>query len=173
MSVREIWIPVSLGIGSNQDSPVEQVRDAMRALAALVKTRLIHVSSLYRNPPMGPVEQPDYVNAVALVLTQLPANELLVRLQALELEQGRDRTAGPRWGPRCIDLDILTYGNQQINSTQLVIPHPGISLRNFVLLPLFEICPHLSIPGQGLVSQLMAGIDVTTLEKIPEPMQKE
>jgi len=173
MLVREIWIPASLGIGSNQDGPVEQVRDALRALGALAKTRLIHASSLYRNPPMGPVDQPDYVNAVAMVLTQLSANELLARLQALELEQGRDRTTGPRWGPRCIDLDILTYGNQQIKSTELVIPHPGISQRNFVLLPLFEICPHLSIPGQGPVSQLVAGLDVTTLEKIPEPMQAE
>ena len=173
MSARQIWIPASLGIGSNQDDPVEQVRVALRALATLAKTRLITVSSLYRNPPMGPIEQPDYVNAVAIVLTRLSASELLAQLQALELKQGRDRDNGPRWGPRRIDLDILTYGYRQIKKSDLIIPHPGISARNFVLLPLFEICPDLSIPGLGLVSRLVAGIDATTLEKIPQPMSGE
>ena len=171
MSDQETWIPASLGIGSNQDGPIDQVRIALRALATLEKTRLITASSLYRNPPMGPADQPDYVNAVALVLTRLSASELLAHLQALELKQGRDHDNRTHWGPRRIDLDILTYGCHQIHKSDLVIPHPGISGRNFVLLPLFEICPHLSIPGQGLVSRLVTGIDATSLEKIAEPMQ--
>lgn len=171
MSVGNLWIPAGIGIGSNQDDPVGQVRVALSALAGLPESRLIYTSSLYRNPPMGPVAQPDYVNAVAILLTRKSAHELLVDLQALELAQGRLRDAELRWGPRCIDLDILTYGYQVIDEPGLVIPHSGISERNFVLFPLLEICPDLPIPGQGSVSGLAAGLDGTTLEKIPVSMQ--
>jgi 2-amino-4-hydroxy-6-hydroxymethyldihydropteridine diphosphokinase len=171
MSVPELWIPACIGIGSNQDGPVAQVRAALCALAGLQKTRLIDASSLYRNPPMGPVEQPDYINAVAILLTRLSARELFAGLQALELSQGRVHDGGPRWGPRRIDLDVLTYGYRQIDEPDLVIPHPGISERNFVLLPLLEICPHWPIPGRGSVSRLAAVIDGTTLEKIPAQSQ--
>jgi len=96
----------------------------------------------------------------------LSARKLLIGLQALELAQGRARDAEPRWGPRRIDLDILTYGCRQIDDPDLVIPHTGISERNFVLLPLLEICPHLLIPGRGSVSKLASVVDGTTLEKI-------
>jgi len=166
MSAPELWIPSSIGIGSNLDDPVTQVRAALRELAALPKTRLIVASSLYRNPPMGPDKQPDYINAVALILTRLPARRLLAGLQAVECAQGRVRDTGPRWGPRCIDLDILTYGCRQIDDSDLVIPHAGISERNFVLFPLLEICPYLSIPGRGSVRSLASVLDRTTLEKI-------
>lgn len=162
---------MSIGIGSNQDGPVEQVRTAMRAIAVLPATRLIDASSPYSNPPMGPVEQPDYVNAVVIVLTQLSARALFVNLQALEHAQGRVRDTGPRWGPRRIDLDILTYGCRRIDDPDLIIPHPGIPERNFVLFPLLEICPHLPIPGRGSVSRLAAAVDGTTLEKLPAPLQ--
>ena len=168
MSVPDWWIPASIGLGSNQDDPVTQVRIALQELAALPGTRLVAASSLYRNPPMGPVEQPDYVNAVALVLTRLSARKLLLGLQALECAQGRARGAEPRWGPRRIDLDILTYGCRQIDDPDLVIPHAGISERNFVLFPLLEICPHLSIPGRGSVSKLASVLDATALEKIDD-----
>jgi len=170
MSVPDTWIPASIGIGSNQDDPAAQVRGALSALAALPKTRLIYASSLYRNPPMGSVAQPDYVNAAAVILTRLPARKLLASLQTLELAQGRVRGTEPRWGPRPIDLDILTYGYRLIDEPDLVIPHPGISERNFVLFPLLEICPHLPIPGRGSVSRLAAVIDGTTLEKISAPL---
>ena len=166
MLVPEVWIPVSVGIGSNLDGPVERVLVALRGLAELPQTRLIASSSLYLNPPMGPAGQPDYVNAVALLLTRLSARKLLASLQAQEFSQGRERAHGPRWGPRRIDLDILTYGDRRIDEPDLVIPHPGISERNFVLFPLIEICPHLSIPGRGSVSRLAADIDGTTLEKV-------
>ena len=169
MSVSDWWIPASIGIGSNQDDPVAQVRVALHELAALPKTRLIVASSLYHNPPMGPVEQPDYVNAVALILTRLSPRKLLASLQALERAQGRDHDAEFRWGPRRIDLDILTYGSQQIDESDLGIPHAGISERNFVLLPLLEICPYLPIPGRGSVSRLASAVDSTALRKIRAP----
>ncbi len=165
-----MWIPAGIGIGSNQAGPVGQVRLALRALASLPKTRLICASSLYRNPPMGPIKQPDYINAVAIVLTRLSARELFRHLQALEAAQGRERDVEARWGPRHIDLDILTYGHRQIDESDLIIPHPGISERNFVLFPLLEICPHLPIPGQGTVRRLATGVDGTGLEKIPAPL---
>ncbi len=171
MPVVDRWIPASIGIGSNLDNPVAQVRGALRALADLPNTRLMLASSLYRNPPMGPADQPDYINAVAIVLTRLSARELLTDLQALELAQGRTRDARSRrgrWGPRRIDLDILTYGNQLIDEPDLVIPHAGISERNFVLLPLLEISPHLVIPGRGPVDRLVTAVDGSTLEKIVE-----
>ena len=171
VSLPELWIPAGIGIGSNQDDPVEQVSVALRALAGLPDTHLIYASSLYRNPPMGPVAQSDYVNAVAILLTRKSARELLLGLQALELAQGRRRDTELHWGPRRIDLDILTYGRQVIDDPDLIIPHPGISLRNFVLLPLLEICPDLPIPGQGTVSRLAAGLDGTNLEKIPTSIQ--
>ncbi len=167
MGPPEHWIPAAIGIGSNLDDPVAQVRRALTALAALPRTRLMLASDLYRNPPMGPADQPDYVNAVAVILTQWPAHSLLDRLQALEQAQGRVRAGGDRWGPRRIDLDILTYGHRQIDTPGLVIPHPGISARNFVLFPLLEICPHWSIPGRGEVRRLAGQIDAAGLEKIP------
>jgi len=168
MPVADTWIPASIGIGSNLNDPVAQVRGALRACAGLSQTRLMLASSLYRNPPMGPADQPDYVNAVIVLLTRLSARALLTELQALELARGRKQGAQPHWGPRCIDLDILTYGNRFIDEPDLVIPHAGISARNFVLLPLLEICPHLVIPGRGPVDRLVAGVDGSTLEKIAE-----
>lgn len=163
----EIWVPAAIGIGSNLDDPVARVRHALTTLAALPRSRLMRVSGLYRNPPMGPADQPDYVNAVAVLLTQWSARSLLDRLQALEQAQGRVRAGAARWGPRRIDLDILTYGLRQIDAPGLVVPHPGISVRNFVLFPLLEICPHWSIPGLGTVHRLAASLDAAGLEKIP------
>jgi 2-amino-4-hydroxy-6-hydroxymethyldihydropteridine diphosphokinase len=165
-SERKIWIPACIGIGSNLDEPVSQVRQALAALETIDETRLIAASSLYRNPPMGAIEQPDYVNAVATLLTALAPRDLLARLQDLERGQGRVRKNRERWGPRRLDLDILTYGNQTIAERALKIPHPGISERNFVLFPLLEIAPQLHIPGLGLVSNLVLEVDASTLEKI-------
>jgi len=185
-SDQKIWIPAGIGIGSNLDDPVRRVRQALAALETIDATRLIAASSLYRNPPMGsieqpdyvnavamllttlaPLEQPDYVNAVAMLLTTLAPRDLLARLQGLERSQGRVRENRERWGPRRLDLDILTYGNRTIAEQALKIPHPGISERNFVLFPLFEIAPQLHIPGLGLVSNLVLEVDASTLEKIP------
>lgn len=159
------WVPAYVGVGSNLDDPVVQVRAAVEQLAALRDTRLIRVSPLYRNPPMGDIPQPDCVNAVAGLLTRLPPLELLAALKAIEAARGRDRAA-PRWGPRIIDLDLLVYGAEVRTEGPLVLPHQGISERNFVLWPLLDIAPGLRIPGLGAVQDLAAAVDASTLVRI-------
>lgn len=156
-----------IGIGSNLDDPVAQVRRALGALETVDSTRLTDVSSLYRNPPMGRVDQPAYINAVARLLTALTPRDLLCQLQDLERRQGRVRNSRDRWGPRRLDLDILTYGDLRIDEAGLQIPHPGISERNFVLFPLIEIAPQFEIPGLGRASDLVLEMDASTMEKIP------
>lgn len=160
------WFPSCIGIGSNLDDPVAQVAQAIDDLSCLRDTRLLAVSDLYRNPPMGPTDQPDYVNGVAVVLTRLDPRALLESLQDIEKRQGRDRDRDVRWGPRCIDLDILTYGLRQISEEGLTIPHPGISQRNFVLFPLLDVAPELDVPGIGKVRQLAIGVDGSTLSRV-------
>lgn len=160
------WIPAYVGLGSNLDGPVEQLRGALRELARLPDSRLLAVSSFYRNPPMGPRDQPDYVNAVAGVLTALAPEALMDELQAIERAQGRNRVESRRWGPRRIDLDILIYGNRVVERSNLRIPHPGISDRNFVLFPLLELAPELVIPECGIVRELARCSDDTALRKI-------
>jgi 2-amino-4-hydroxy-6-hydroxymethyldihydropteridine diphosphokinase len=147
------WRPAYVGIGSNLGEPVSQVRVACDALDALPDTRLIGCSSLYRSAPYGGVEQPDFVNLVAALLTRLPPQVLLSRLQALEALAGRQRD-GLRWGPRELDLDLLVYSGETVAEPGLTLPHPGIAARNFVLLPLSELAPDLVIPGLGRVQSL-------------------
>jgi len=166
MTRDERWLPSCIGIGSNLSDPISQVEQAIGHLSSLRDSRLLNVSDLYRNPPMGPAGQPDYVNAVALILTRLGARALLASLQDIERQQGRDRDGGVRWGPRCIDLDILTYGQRKISEDGLSIPHPGISQRNFVLFPLLDVAPELQVPGMGKVRELVRGVDGSTLSKI-------
>jgi 2-amino-4-hydroxy-6-hydroxymethyldihydropteridine diphosphokinase len=147
------WLPAYVGLGSNLDEPVAQVRRALAALDGLPQTRLVARSSLYRSPPLGPPDQPDYVNAVAGLLTGLPAAELLAALQGIEDAQGRRRD-GPRWGPRTLDLDLLLYGELAMHSDTLVLPHPGLAERTFVLVPLLEVAPGLRVAGGSRVAQL-------------------
>jgi 2-amino-4-hydroxy-6-hydroxymethyldihydropteridine diphosphokinase len=142
------------------------LRRAVGVLGALPRTRLVAVSGFYRNPPIGGIVQPDFVNAVAGLLTQLPAPELLACLKQAEADLGRVRGPGSRWGPRCIDLDLLVYGAQRISAQALTVPHPGIEQRNFVLFPLLEIAPGLTIPGLGPVAALAARLDRAGLEKV-------
>lgn len=146
-----------VGIGSNLNEPEHQVRRAFVALAKLPDTELRVQSPLYRTAPMGPQDQPDYINAVAALDTSLDADALLAQLQAIERQAGRQRDI--KWGPRILDLDLLTYGSERINRPGLEVPHPGISERNFVLLPLLSVAPKLNIPGLGPVHQLAADID--------------
>lgn len=166
MTGGELWFPSCIGIGSNLNDPVYQVELAIERLSSLRDSRLLDVSALYRNPPLGPAEQPDYVNGVALILTQLDARTLLESLQAIERLQGREHDSRVRWGPRCIDLDILTYGQHAIREEGLTIPHPGISQRNFVLFPLLDVAPDLYVPGKGTVRELVRGVDGSTLTKV-------
>ena len=159
-------MPVYVGLGSNLDDPEQQVRRALDSLRELPRTRLVAVSGLYRTPPMGPQDQPDYVNAVAGLLTRQAPEELLLSLQNLERSLGRVRKEGDRWGPRVIDLDILVYGKVQQSLPGLSLPHPGILERNFVLFPLCDIAPALLVPGQGVVSELANRLGDKGLQRI-------
>lgn len=147
-----------IGLGSNLDSPARQVATALEELARIPLSKLIQASSLYRSPPMGPQDQPDYVNAVAAIDTRLSAEDLLQQLQKIEQHHGRVRSP-QRWTARTLDLDLLLYGQQIIKRSELTIPHPGIADRNFVLYPLQEIAPELVIPQLGALSALIAGCD--------------
>jgi 2-amino-4-hydroxy-6-hydroxymethyldihydropteridine diphosphokinase len=153
-----------IGLGSNLDEPAEQIRHAIERLGGLADTTVISVSSLYRSAPFGPVEQPDFLNAVAHVRTRLDATELLRSLLALEDQLGRVR--GERWGPRRIDLDLLVYGELVCATDELTVPHPGIAARNFVLLPLQEIAPELVIPGLGRVASMAVNMDEPRISRI-------
>ncbi|MCH7822599.1 MAG: 2-amino-4-hydroxy-6-hydroxymethyldihydropteridine diphosphokinase [Proteobacteria bacterium] len=154
-----------IGLGSNLDDPIRQIDDAFKLLDSLPESNVVSRSSLYRSAPYGPVEQPDFINAVAGLQTMLPAGFLLELLQGIECTQGRAREHG-RWGPRVIDLDLLVFGNQEITETELTVPHPGIAERNFVLLPLREIAPNLLIPGLGSLSDIVVDVDEPRIERI-------
>jgi len=147
------WIPAYVGLGSNLQGPAGQIKTALELLAAIPATRLIAQSSLYRVAPYGGVEQPDFVNAAAALLTQLGARQFLSELKQIEARRGRDANE-VRWGPRVLDLDLLVYGSETIAEEDLVIPHPGIAERNFVVLPLRELAPELVIPGLGRLASL-------------------
>ncbi len=150
---KDHWYPAYIGLGSNLNDPSRQLDSTFELLDAIPATRLMKQSSLYRSAPFGGIEQPDFVNAVAAVLTRLSASDLLAELQRIETERGRVR-GDIRWGPRVLDLDLLVYSTQKIDQPELIIPHPGIGERNFVLLPLGEIAPDLNIPGLGRVANL-------------------
>jgi len=155
-----------IGLGSNLDDPARQVNTALAALDRLPQSRLLACSGLYRSAPMGPQDQPDYMNAVAGLETALPAGALLEALQAIE--QAHARVRGEHWGPRTLDLDILLYGDDVIDSPQLSVPHPGLAQRNFVLAPLAEIAPQLSVPGLGSVQVLRDALDNAGLERVAD-----
>ena len=116
------------------------------------------MSSLRETDPVGYVDQPQFLNGAAAVDTNLPARALLDRLLAIERRLGRDRAASPRHGPRTIDLDLLLYGDERVEEPGLVIPHPRLHERLFVLEPLVELDPALVVPGRGPVSALLAGL---------------
>jgi len=147
------WYPAYVGLGSNLNGPAGQIASAFDLLARIPCTRLISRSSLYRSAPFGGIEQPDFVNAAAALLTRLTARKLLDALQQIETQRGRE-PGDIRWGPRVLDLDLLVHGGEQIEETGLIIPHPGIAERNFVLLPLMEIAPGLEIPGLGRITAI-------------------
>jgi 2-amino-4-hydroxy-6-hydroxymethyldihydropteridine diphosphokinase len=145
-----------IGIGSNLDNPAARVQAAFGELERLPDTCLVARSSLYGSKPMGPADQPDYVNAVAGIDTRLPAADLLQALMQIEDRQERKRSAEP-WGPRTLDLDLLLYGEQRIITPTLTVPHPGMHERDFVLVPLAEIAGNLHVPGHGALSTLTGG----------------
>ena len=154
-----------IGIGSNLNDPVVQVMEALEELEMLPDSLLAARSSLYRSTPMGPHDQPDYVNAVAALDTLLSAPELLKALQDIEAMQGRERN-GESWGPRVLDLDLLLYGRQVIDSPDMTVPHPGLHERDFVIIPLAEIAGNLEIPGKGTLYMLINNVENHSLRKL-------
>ena len=134
-----------IAIGSNLASPLEQVNAAVKALGEIPQSRIVAVSSFYRTPPLGPQDQPDYLNAAVLLETALDAEALLDNTQRIELQQGRVRKA-ERWGPRTLDLDIMLFGHETINTERLTVPHYDMKNRGFMLWPLFEVAPDLIFP---------------------------
>lgn len=142
-----------IGLGSNLDNPSQRLISALRALQRLPGLTLCHHSRLYASAPVGPQDQPDYVNAVAAVDTTLAPHALLHTLQALELAAGRQRLR--HWGERTLDLDILLIGDSCIDSDDLQVPHPQMTRRAFVLQPLLEICPHALLPDGTALSSFL------------------
>ncbi len=157
---------VYIGLGSNLSTPIKQIEQAIDSLAEHSAIAIKAVSSFYGNPPMGPAEQPDYVNAVVNISTTLAATDLLDFLQSIEQKQHRKRII--KWGPRTIDLDILLYGNQQIDLPNLMVPHPGLMQRVFVVLPLLEIAPNLILPNQISLSKVAEQFDRKLLTIVRE-----
>ncbi|HDC4491087.1 TPA: 2-amino-4-hydroxy-6-hydroxymethyldihydropteridine diphosphokinase [Enterobacter asburiae] len=134
-----------IAIGSNLASPLEQVNAAVQALGEIPQSKIVAVSSFYRTPPLGPQDQPDYLNAAVVLETALNAETLLDNTQRIELQQGRVRKA-ERWGPRTLDLDIMLFGHETISTERLTVPHYDMKNRGFMLWPLFEVAPDLIFP---------------------------
>jgi 2-amino-4-hydroxy-6-hydroxymethyldihydropteridine diphosphokinase len=149
----QVWWPAYIGIGSNLAEPRSQVLRAMDRVGDIARVSLVLRSRLYGSHPLGPADQPDFVNAAAGVLTQLEPRKLLEELRAIERAFGRpdERT---KWGPRVLDLDLLVYARARCDDRDLQLPHPGIAERNFVLYPLADIAPDLEVPGLGRVANL-------------------
>jgi 2-amino-4-hydroxy-6-hydroxymethyldihydropteridine diphosphokinase len=146
-----------VGIGSNLGDPLEQVRNAQAALERLPRSACFAHSRPWRSAPLGPADQPDFINACSGFVTTLGPHELLDHLQGLERAAGRTKAA-ERWGPRTLDLDLLVLGSLVIDDERLTLPHPRAAERNFVLLPLSEIAPWLVIPGRGSVARLLGNV---------------
>jgi 2-amino-4-hydroxy-6-hydroxymethyldihydropteridine diphosphokinase len=155
-----------VGLGSNLQDPAQQVRAALAALSTLPGTQVARHSGLYRSKPVGYAEQPDFVNAVAELRTQLQPAPLLQEL--LRLEQRHGRVRGVRNGPRTLDLDLLLYEARELNEPELTLPHPRMHSRAFVLLPLAEIAPQASIPGRGRVADLVQTLDTRDIAPLEQ-----
>ena len=156
--------PAYIGVGSNLEDPRAQVASALDELAALPRSRLVARSSLYRSAPLGYEAQPEFINAVARVDTELAPLELLAGLQTIEAEHGRRRSFAN--APRSLDLDLLLFGEERISQPQLTVPHPRMHERAFVLLPLIEIAPGVRVPGRGSAVALAAALAPQEIERL-------
>lgn len=143
-----------IALGSNQASPLEQVASALNAIAAIPQSRVVATSSFYRTPPLGPQDQPDYLNAAVALETELSPEALLDHTQRIELEQGRVRKA-ERWGPRTLDLDIMLFGDITLSTPRLTVPHYDMKNRAFMLVPLVEIAPDCTFPDGQRVADVL------------------
>ncbi len=154
-----------VGLGSNVDGPIARVRSAVQALGALPDTALERCSSLYRSLPVGRTDQPDFINAVCRLATRMSPEDLLDGLLAIERAHGRIRGA-EQGGPRTLDLDLLLYDDTVCDGVGLVLPHPRLHERAFVLYPLLELDPEIAIPGRGRASDLAAACTDQTVERL-------
>jgi len=159
------WTPAYVGLGSNLEGPQQQVERGFDALARLPETLLVARSRRYRSRPLGPQDQPDFVNAVAGLLTRLDPEALLAQLKQLEVTLGREQPVR-RWGPRVIDFDLLLFGAEKRATPALTLPHPGLLERNWVLYPLQDIAPSLWVPGQGRVADLAERLGADGIEPL-------
>jgi 2-amino-4-hydroxy-6-hydroxymethyldihydropteridine diphosphokinase len=155
-----------IGLGANLDGPAAHIERAFVELDQLPATRLMTRSRLYKSEPLGPPGQPDYLNAVARLETRLEPEALLAELKLLEARHGR--RAGPRWGPRPLDLDILLYADVALATPTLTLPHPGMHERAFVLYPLADIAPELEIPDWGRVREIRDRCRKTRIQCLEE-----
>lgn len=159
----ETPVTVYIGLGSNLENPQQQLHTAVEALQQIPATQLQHCSPFYRSKPMGPQDQPDYINAVAALTTTLTPLALLDALQRIENAQGRVRKE--RWGARTLDLDILLFGAHVLDEPRLTVPHPGLCQRSFVVFPLLDISPDLTLPDGRPLAACLAELD-DDLERI-------
>jgi len=157
-----------VALGSNLDEPQRQVRDALSALHAHPAMIVLAASPLYGSEPMGPQDQPAYVNAVAITATDLSPHALLAGLQGIEAAAGRTRI-GRRWGPRPLDLDLLLHGEHELSDATLTLPHPGLAHRAFVARPLADVAPGLRLPGLGSAAALAEVLGTSGLERLDQP----
>lgn len=148
-----------IGLGSNQGDSHQQLDQALTALAELPRSVLIRCSPRYWTAPVGDTDQADFLNAVAELDTALEPQDLLRRMQRIEDDLGRERDPDRRWGPRTIDLDLLLFGHAVIRNAELVVPHPRMARRAFVLKPLADLVPRLEVPGMARVAELLDGLD--------------
>lgn len=147
-----------IALGSNLASPLDQVNAAITAIGEIPQSRIVAVSSLYRTPPLGPQDQPDYLNAAVALETELAPEALLDHTQRIELQQGRVRKA-ERWGPRTLDLDIMLFGELTLNTPRLTVPHYDMKNRGFMLWPLFEIAPECVFPDGTSLRSVLAQLN--------------
>lgn len=153
---------VYVALGANLGDPLQQAENAIAAIEQIPQTSVIKISPFYRSKPLGPQDQPDYLNAVIKIITELSPLALLKALQTIELNLGRVRKAN-RWGPRTLDLDILLYDSHEIQSEELTIPHYDMYNREFVLYPLFDIAPDLILPNQVPLKILINKVPINNM----------
>ncbi|MBW8313093.1 MAG: 2-amino-4-hydroxy-6-hydroxymethyldihydropteridine diphosphokinase [Rhizobium sp.] len=157
-----------VAFGGNEGEVQANLLAALDALGALPGTSVQRRSSFYRTPAWGRTDQPDFLNGVVELRTELDASELMQALLRIETGLGRVRGGDvERWGPRTVDLDLLVYGDEARDEPGLTLPHPRLHERAFVLVPLAEIAPDLAVPGQGRVSDLLAAVDASGIQAIP------
>lgn len=160
-----VFVTAYVGLGANLDEPLKQLHSAVRALEQMPDTRHVFCSSCYRSAPVGISDQPDFINMVCRLETTLPVPVLLQTLLNIEQSHGRVR-GGQKGGPRTLDLDLLLYGQQTVHEPGIVVPHPRLHERAFVLAPLAELDPQQGIPGKGIVTALLAGCTGQRIEKL-------